>query len=155
MQRFLILTSVLLLSANGVDASGFGVGAILGEPTGVTAKVWTTDRTALTGALAWSFRDDGSLQIQGDYVIHIDKTSEIKKDLRGRTYLYYGIGGRLRDDTSDNRISARAPLGVSYASAKSPLEFFVEIVPMLDFSPETAFDLNGAVGVRFYFSSEY
>lgn len=159
MRALLLACLVLTLSTTDATAqsSGFGIGAILGEPTGLSAKVWTSDRTALTGAIAWSFREDGSLQIQGDYLIHSERTGEvqgeIERDIKGRLYFHYGIGGRLRDDTSDNRISARAPLGITYASGKSPLDFFIEVVPMLDFTPETAFDLNAAVGIRFYFSN--
>ena len=41
-----------LLSAQEKD---FGVGAILGEPTGVSLKKWLGARTAIDGALAWSF----------------------------------------------------------------------------------------------------
>ena len=145
------LLVLLLHSPSLAQTSGFGIGAILGEPTGVSGKLWLSEHNALTGALAWSFRDAGSLQIQADHLIHMDLTSEIDQDIKGHAYFHYGIGGRLRDDSADNRISARAPLGITYAARKSSLDAFFEIVPMLDFSPETAFDLNAAVGVRFYF----
>jgi hypothetical protein len=149
--RLIIFLFFLTCSQVSAQTTGIGIGAILGEPTGISAKIWMSEHNAVTGALAWSFRDAGSLQIQADYLIHADLTSEIDQDIKGRAYFHYGIGGRLRDDTADNRISARAPLGVTYASRKSSLDAFIEIVPLLDFSPETAFDMNAAVGVRFYF----
>lgn len=75
----------------------------------MSATVWVSEHNAFTGALAWSFRNDGFLQIQTDYLIHYDLSKEIEQDIKGGAYFHYGIGGRLRDDTSDNRMSIRAP----------------------------------------------
>ena len=148
------LTFILLIALAHTpvhaQSKGVGVGPILGEPTGLSTKVWISEHNALTGH--WFFWNDGSPQIQPDYLIHRDLTEEIDQDLCGCIYLNYVIGGRVRDDTSDNRLSARVPLGTTYASGKSSLDVFIEIVSMLDFAPETAFDLNAAVGVRFYFN---
>jgi len=44
------------------------------------------------------------------------------------------------------------PLGVTYTRPKASLDAFFEVVPMLDIAPETAFDLNAAIGVRFFFN---
>lgn len=142
--------SIVSLPVNG-QTNGVGVGITVGEPTGLTTKIWFSEHNALAGAVAWSFRDGGSLQLQGDYLIHYELTGDIQQDIRGRAFFHYGIGGRLRDDAADNRMSVRVPLGVTYAFGKSPLDFYFEIVPMLDVSPETAFDLGGAAGVRLYF----
>ena len=155
MSHFIMLALGWALAAAPAAAQteGFGLGITLGEPTGVTGKLWVSEHTAFAGAVAWSFRNSGSLQIQGDYLIHLELTGEIKRDIKGRSFFHYGIGGRIRDDPADNRMSVRVPLGITYAFAKSPLDFFVEAVPMLDLAPETEFDVGGAIGVRFFFGA--
>jgi hypothetical protein len=40
-------------------------------------------------------------------------------------------------------MSVRVPLGITYAFVKSPLDFFVEAVPMLELALETGFDVGG------------
>ncbi len=64
--------------------------------------------------------------------------------------LYYGIGGRLLN-TSDTRVGIRGVIGLDYLFASSPLDLFFEIAPVLDFAPDTQMDLEGGVGMRFYF----
>jgi hypothetical protein len=48
-------------------------------------------------------------------------------------------------------VGIRVPLGLEYLFASPSLGVFAEIVPIFDLSPKTAVDLNGAIGVRFYF----
>ena len=47
-------------------------------------------------------------------------------------------------------LGARFPFGIGKTLDNAPVEFFLEIVPILDLAPDTEFDLNGAVGVRYY-----
>lgn len=155
MSHIIILAFALVFAQTPTEAQteGLGLGITVGEPTGLTGKLWVSEHTAFAGAVAWSFRNSGSLQIQGDYLIHLELTGEIKRDIKGRSFFHYGIGGRIRDDPADNRMSVRVPLGITYAFAKSPLDFFVEAVPMLDLAPETDFDVGGAIGARFFFGA--
>src|SRR5437763_16304523 len=52
-----------------VDKGALGVGIILGEPTGVTAKLYLKDDRALQAALGSAFIS-GGLQVHLDYVLH-------------------------------------------------------------------------------------
>ena len=45
----------------------------------------------------------------------------------------------------------RVPFGIAYLAATVPLEFFLEIVPVLDLVPDTDVDIEGAIGFRYYF----
>ena len=47
----------------------------------------------------------------------------------------------------------RIPLGITYLVHTAPLEVFAEIVPVVRFAPDTAGDVDGAVGVRYYFKT--
>ena len=51
----------------------------------------------------------------------------------------------------DSEGAIRIPLGLSYLTARLPLELFAEIVPVVEFAPDTDADVEGGVGIRFYF----
>jgi hypothetical protein len=57
-RSIMLFVSVALLICGTAQAqdSGFGLGIIIGEPTGISAKQWTGSRTAIDGAVAWSFQ---------------------------------------------------------------------------------------------------
>lgn len=67
----------------------------------------------------------------------------------GRVPFYFGFGGRVVLG-EDAVLGARFPFGIGKTLDNTPVEFFLEIVPILDLAPDTEFDLNGAVGVRYY-----
>jgi hypothetical protein len=127
----------------------FGLGAIVGEPTGVSAKWWLTDRTAIDAAAAWSFGGRDSFHLHGDYLFHMFDVFPVEK---GEMPFYFGVGGRVkfREDDRD-RVGVRGPVGVAYRFADLPLELFAEVAPVLDVAPRTRLDLNGGIGIRYYF----
>ncbi len=144
----LIFTLVILfqLSLVGQDKN-FGLGIILGEPTGISAKLWTSGVNAFDFGAAWSFRGEGHLLLQADYVWHMFHLISVSS---GRLPFYIGIGGRviLSDDPL---VGARVPVGLDYFFADAPVDIFIEIVPILDLVPSTDFDLGGGIGARFWF----
>jgi hypothetical protein len=146
--RLQILVILLLLSLSATYAqSKFGLGIILGEPTGVSAKLWTGGTNALDFAAAWSFKGDGHLLLQADYVWH----SAIIGPSSGKLAFYYGIGGRVIF-SDDPLIGARVPVGLDYKFDTAPVDIFVELVPILDLIPSTNFNFGGGIGVRFWFN---
>ncbi|MFQ5603326.1 MAG: hypothetical protein ACE5HS_08675 [bacterium] len=127
---------------------GFGLGIIVGEPTGISLKKWVGESRAFDGAVAWSFSGKNSLAIHLDYINHYFRFA---KPDAGKLPFYYGIGGRLKFDDGDDKLGARIPLGLNYHFENLTLDLFVEIVPILDLIPDTEFDLNAAIGVRYFF----
>jgi len=125
--------------------SKFGLGIILGEPTGISAKLWITGTTAIDGAVAWSFANESAFHIHADFLIHnfgvFDKV----------VILYYGIGGRIKFGKDETRLGVRIPVGVAYDIPSTSIDLFLEIVPLLNLNPSTSFTLNGALGGRFHF----
>src|SRR5690625_4899029 len=71
------------------------LGFIVGEPTGISAKFWTSDRGAFDLGFAWSFSGQGSMHIHSNYLFHSYMQDP---DIA----LYFGLGGRLllEDDFS-------------------------------------------------------
>lgn len=148
------ILSLFLFIGNATPAAArkpFGLGMIVGDPTGLSAKLWLNDRQAVAGALAWSFRGEGAMDIHVDYLLHHALSGKTVDDLKPvKPYFYYGIGGRIKDEP-ENRIGVRMPLGIVGGFTNAPFDIYMEIVPLLDLAPATEFDLNAALGARFYF----
>jgi hypothetical protein len=128
----------------------FGLGIILGEPTGISGKLWMSGTSAIDGAVAWSWSDNTSFHLHMDYLIHNFSVIKVES---GQLPLYFGIGGRIkfREGDRDDVFGVRIPVGLDYLFTNQPLDIFFEIVPMLDLAPDTDFDMAGGVGIRFYF----
>ena len=136
----------MFASDAGAQTTGFGLGVILGEPSGISGKSWLNQRSAIDGGLSWSFRGDGSFHIHADYLWHFHDAVESTE----RFVPYVGIGGRLAT-TSDAVIGVRIPVGLLWWPKGAPVDVFVEIVPILDLAPATEFHGNGGIGARYYF----
>ena len=144
--RLQILVILIVISLSSTFAQhNFGIGIILGEPTGLSAKLYTGSSNAFDFAAAWSFKGDGHLLLQADYVWH----SSLTRASSGELMLYYGIGGRVIFQ-DDPRFGARIPIGLDYQFTSAPIDIFLELVPILDLAPSTNFNLGGGIGVRFW-----
>ena len=153
MKKILLVAvfAVVLLApvASADNSTGFGLGIMVGEPTGVSGKIWLSGTTSLNMGAAWSLDDNSGFQGQLDYVWHNFGIFNVSK---GKLALYYGIGGRFKIwENSDDSVGARIPVGLDYLFENSRFDMFFEIVPILDLTPSTEFDLNGALGGRFFF----
>ena len=145
--KFQILVIIFILFIGSTYAQkSFGLGIILGEPTGLSAKLWTGGANAFDFGAAWSFEGSGHLLLQADYVWH----SSLTKASSGQLALYYGIGGRIVF-SDDPDIGVRIPVGLDYIFSSAPIDIFVEVVPIMDFVPSTEFVVNGGLGIRFWF----
>ena len=146
--KYLVQISVVFLVlslSNTYAQKDFGIGIILGDPTGLSAKLYTGCNNAFDFAAAWSFKGDGHLLLQADYVWH----SSLSRTSSGMFALYYGIGGRIIF-SDDPNVGVRIPVGIDYIFSNAPVDIFLEVVPVLDLIPSTDFDLNGGIGVRFW-----
>ncbi len=122
---------------------------MVGEPTGISFKSWTGANTAFDAAAAWSFGDDeDALHLHADFLMHTFGHLEIEE---GALPLYYGIGGRLKLLDEDELLGVRVPVGLDFILARGDMDVFLEVVPILDVAPDTDFNLNAALGARYYF----
>jgi hypothetical protein len=139
----------------------FGVGLMLGAPSGFSAKYFLSRNQALdfgVGAIGYYRHRDG-LHLHMDYLFHpVSLVSARPFELP----LYFGIGGRVFDFDDDDlddhglAIGVRAPIGISFDFNNVPLDIFFEIALVLDFvrnyRDEVLTDVNGAIGIRYYFN---
>jgi hypothetical protein len=152
---FAVLTVLLTFASAAPTAAQeekrVGLGFIVGEPTGIDLKIFLNQTNALEFGLAWSLSDENDLHIQGDYLWH--RWDVIDLDNGDQLPLFFGVGGRLilREDPVDDVVGVRFPVGLDYMFTDYPFDIFVEIVPILDVAPDTDFDLEGALGARFWF----
>lgn len=149
--RLLVCLACILLAGSACLRSqdrGFGLGIIVGEPTGISFKGWLNGTNAIDGALAWSFVRDGSFHAHADYLwhsFHVFETDEVVP-------LYYGIGGRIKTEHHENaRIGVRVAVGVGYLFRDAPVDLCLEIAPVVDLAPSTDLEANAGFGVRFWF----
>jgi hypothetical protein len=149
MKKICLLALFVVLVFSGMAPAqdhGFGLGIIVGEPTGVSLKTWTGNRTALDFAVAWSFGRHDALHLHVDYLFHNFSLFDVDK---GDLVLYYGIGGRVKAEKKA-RVGVRIPIGISYFFEKDPIEIFFELGPILDLAPGTDFYMTGGIGIRYF-----
>ncbi len=131
----------------------FSLGIIIGQPTGVSAKLWLGEVSAVDAAAAWNF-ERSTFHFHGDYLQHFFNVFDVAPD---RLPVYVGVGGNFRldgedpGDTGQFRSGVRVPVGVSFLSDELPLDAFVEAVPGLRVIPDTAFEFWAGIGARYRF----
>jgi hypothetical protein len=158
---FTVTICLTLIYSNILFAQdhGFGLGFIIGEPTGISAKLWTSPENAFDFGLGWSIGGDritdntiheGSrIHFHMDYLWHSFNAIRSEE----RFPLYYGIGGRINSGGGyDNSFGVRGVFGVAWLPHSTPLDVFFEIVPVLQLIRSTNFGLDAGLGVRFYFN---
>ncbi len=144
----LLLTGVMAIAAEAQNTErNKGLGAIIGDPTGVSLAYWTSDNQAFSAGAAWHFVHNPSMHLHVDYLFY---RFDIIEPNVGALPLYFGVGGRIRFDYED-KFGIRFPLGLAYHFQNDPLEIFLEVVPVLDLVPGTGFSGNSGIGIRYYF----
>lgn len=147
MKKLILVAIATIISLNVASQdSGLGLGVLIGEPTGLSAKLWTSEKTAIDAGVAWSFVNSGFLHIHADMLIH---SFLIDVD-KGKLPLYFGIGGKLVL-ANNLGLGVRIPLGMAYLFDSAPVDIFLELVPVLDLIPATDFSFEGGIGVRYFF----
>jgi hypothetical protein len=137
-----------------VDKGTFGIGIVLGEPTGISAKLYLTDDTAIQAAIGINFIGSG-VQGNAEYLLHPWVLQD--RDLFSLP-VYVGPGLRFiqyggRGAESHSAIGLRAVIGMQFDFKEQPLDAFVEVAGVVeyDFTKNGQFALNLGAGVRYYF----
>lgn len=152
MKKLFIVLSLLFIiytSSTTAQDKGFGLGIMVGEPTGFSAKYWTGSENAFDFGMAYSFvQKFTAISIHADYLYHAFNV--IKSDYR--LPVYYGFGARIRFvNNSDNALGARGVVGIAWLNDKFPIDIFFEVVPVFNLIPSTSLNLDIALGARYYF----
>jgi hypothetical protein len=161
-----IIAACLVLAIQGSLAQqdgygqsrNFGLGIIIGEPSGLSAKLWTSNVNAFDFGLGWSIAGDGRyngaytgrsrVHMHMDYLWHAFDVIQSTE----RFPVYYGIGGRFNSGGGyRSSVAVRGVIGVAWMPRDTPIDVFVELAPSLQLSPSTAFGIDAGIGARYYF----
>lgn len=162
--KALVWLAALLIPASAwaqTAAPGpFGLGIIIGAPTGLSLKARLTETASIDGAIGLGIGAD--LHIHGDYifeglpVILTDADSGLTLDW------FVGVGGRMLLNDDDNNsndrnddeleLGPRAPIGLQlYMSSVRNMELFAEVAIGLDLVDERDITVDGGIGFRWFF----
>ena len=158
----LIFIATMLFITKPISAQdhGFGLGFVIGEPTGLSAKLWTSPENAFDFGLGWSIGGDRISNFNGTHHgsrihFHMDYLWHSFNAIRSteRFPLYYGIGGRFNSGGGyDSSFGVRGVFGIAWLPHSAPLDVFLEVVPVLQLTRSTGFGIDAGLGMRFYFN---
>jgi hypothetical protein len=134
---------------NNAQNKGFGIGIMIGQPTGFTAKNWMNGNNAIDFALGFSFaRNYSGVNMHSDYLWHSYNAIQSTE----KFVLYYGPGLSLRTGKNGNgQFGIRGELGLEWMSHSVPIDVFIEIAPVFNFIATTGFNIDAGFGARYYF----
>ena len=145
--------------AQEAEKGTFGIGLILGEPTGVSAKLYLDDTHAIDAALGSGFIG-GALQVHADYLWHpwiLEQRDSFTMPVYvgpGAEFSYYS-NGRQSGYAS---VGVRGEIGILFDFTELPIDVFVEVAPGAEWhltsdSEHSGFHLNinAGAGARYYF----
>jgi hypothetical protein len=122
-----------------------GIGAYIGTPFGFTAKYLLDRRNALDFAIG---AQGSNLDLHADALTHIRNFPW--QPPAGKLAPYVGLGFKI-ENQSELLIGIRFVGGAAYIIKDTPLEAFAEIAPVLRMTPSWGSNLDGGVGLRYYF----
>jgi len=160
-QIFFMLCVLLVCSQSFAQDRKFGAGIILGEPTGISAKYWTSGSNSLDFGLGWFNQyvpvrgGSGGYYFSGTrFQMHTDYLWHSFDAIRSseRFPLFYGVGALLASGGGDPAVfGVRGVFGISWMPRSTPLDIFIELAPTLQLTPATGLVMGAGFGGRYFF----
>jgi hypothetical protein len=142
-----VILAAVAVGAPGKARADVGLGLFVGEPTGLDLKLDLQRRSALDLVLGFStFRDGRADYGHLTYLL----TPVIGHGRSVWVPLRLGIGVAVFDTTNTN-VAVRAPLEIGLMFRSAPLELYGEIALFVPFVRNVDAELQGGIGLRFYF----
>jgi hypothetical protein len=161
MKNFIFLILLLIAitgisSAQSPEGKNFGFGIILGDPTGGTAKFWTSTQNAFTLSFGKSYY--GSPRIGVDYLWHFNPFHTNVANLyagaggvigfgKGNGFWYKNKYYRTNDEAG---FGGRGVFGLDFIPQDTPLEIFLELGMLMSLVPDFDTSVDAGLGIRFY-----
>lgn len=151
MKNIIFLIALLSLSFTSQASSKLhGLGAMLGEPTGISYRYQFKNNVLLDAGLDYRLGDRA--HIYGSYLMIAPQSLLIFGQV---TKWFYGGGFRSKtkehDDKDKTFFGARGATGLLYTPESEPFEVFIQLAPTLNIIPETSVDFDFNIGARFVF----
>ncbi|MFA3783488.1 hypothetical protein ABRY23_10540 [Melioribacteraceae bacterium 4301-Me] len=164
MKKISCLFLLLFILQNVIDAQvpkekKFGFGVNIGEPLGLTVKFWTNNQNAFAAYIGGSYFGNPRLGI--DYLWHFNAFNSNLVKLyagpgvhfglnEGHTIIYQYKQDKFYYRASGVGLAVRGIVGINFIPQNTPLEFYLELGPLLGLAPNFGSIFEGAIGFRFY-----
>lgn len=144
----IFIFNFILTSINFSQEKGFGLGAVFGEPTGLSGKIWIGKTNAIDFGGGITFIDENEIK----YSVYLDYLFHSKNIFSSENYiLHFGIGGRIKAHKSIRSIwGIRGVAGFDFLPSKIPLEIFIEFAPVFNVVPDFYWNCETGIGIRYY-----
>lgn len=137
-------------------AGTYGIGVVVGSPTGLSGKYIMGRSSAMQLHVGWSFVGAVGFHAAGDYQFLFPGVIKNEEGRALETLVpYFGIGGRFRLKENEQQGETEFHVGLRIGGG---IEWFInrfgvflELYPVVDFVPKTDFDFEGGLGLRFFF----
>ena len=146
----IVCASAGLSSSSSSPSRKWGLGIVVGAPSGLSLKYWQSSRVAYQGSIGGMW--GGGLMIGADYLVHEDA-------LRNPSIpFYYGPGIFIGDagfggpnySRRNLALGIRAAFGVDYIVRDHPFDVALEIGPALLLTPVLGMGIELSISIRFY-----
>jgi len=144
-QRMIFVFAVIAITivpSSFSQTQGLGVGLSLGNPTGLSVKAWISHTNAIQVGVGWNYHNDS--YVEAEYLMHSLHAIKSKEQFP----LYYGPGITLG---SSNTLGIHFLGGIAWCSRNTPIDIFLHVSPVLYLTPSSEFDVEAALGIRYFF----
>lgn len=148
------LSSSTALATEVGEANPFGLGLVIGEPTGITAKYYLSPKHALDATVGRSAYDRNRNDRIWLSLVYLWHPSVLHNDPAFELGWHFGVGGFIsdRNDVDDVTIGARVPVGLDFTLEEVPLQFFLDLSADVELLPNTLdISLGLGLGGRYFF----
>ena len=153
----LVLFSSLMLPGFA-SAKTWGLGAVIGAPTGFSANYFLSESRTVHTTLAYDFSGDDEVQLASHYQWRMNNLNFETLKLGW----FYGVGARFalidhdhkhnhHDDHEDIELGPSATLGLFHEFASAPLELFLKGNLTVNVIEDTDVDIDGMLGLHYNF----
>jgi len=145
-----LLLLLLAAPARAQEARNFGLGLIIGDPTGLSLKGFLSADHAIDGAVGLGLIGGHDLIVQADFLwlFPLHRWSSATLDMHLGVGPKLGIKNKGEDEV---RIGARGPFGVSVMFLEAPFDVFAEVAAGLWILKDVKLDVDVAIGGRYWF----
>lgn len=145
--KVLVILFLTALSTHAL-AERIGLGAAIGNPTGLNGKYWLDDNKAFDGGLGFSLGRHTNFSLHSDYLLH-SKNAFYFNDVNALD-LYYGLGARM-EFSNEIELGVRAPVGLAHQVENQNADVFGEVAPILNLVGGIGLEFHVLIGARYYF----
>ncbi len=162
MKKLIVISLVLLVSFGlqltvNAETGRFGVGFIIGDPTGLTFKYKLNNINSLQLIAGWKDdKDNEDFHLIGDYTFTYRNLIQPHGNLTFPVHIGGGVHifndekkDKNGEDDSEFKLGPRFVAGIGVEIQR--FEIFVEVGVGLFIVPSTDGDITGGLGARFFF----